>query len=559
MENIRRVFSCIGLKRSRTADNTTEVSGQVNKEKDAQARLPKRNKGVPNSEGTQFTAGEQQVEIARKGAYASAEVKRAKKTMAELARTIASSNLTNEKLKKQLEGMGIASEDLTNNAVIVGAIFNGAVKKQDPKLIDKWQELTEAGNKDEEEYQLPARVIGRAFVDINRDIEPNKTYIFEGGRGGLKSSFVSLKIIELLKNNPNMHACVIRKVAGTLKDSVFSQMKWAIHELGLDEEWQAKSSPLEIVYRKTGQKIFFRGVDDPIKLKSIKPEFGYIGILWIEERDQLNGPEEERSIKQSVLRGGSMVYDFASYNPPRSANSWVNVELKIPNDNRVVHHSTYLDAPAEWLGQKFIDDAEHLKEVNPKAYEHEYMGIANGEGGLVFTDLELRPITDEEIATFDRIYQGVDWGWYPDIYAFERMAYDANRETIYIFGENTGNKLSNADTAQWIKDKGWNDYVITCDGAEPKSVNDYRDAGLPANKAIKGPGSVEYSFKWLQCRKIIIDPVRCPVASKEFLAYEYDRDKDGNVVSGYPDRDNHTIDAVRYALESYWRRRGNSA
>lgn len=121
----------------------------------------------------------------------------------------------------------------------------------------------------------------------------------------MKSSYVSLKVVELLKNNPTMHACVLRKVVGTLKDSVFSQIKWAIHALGLDDEFQCKANPIEIVCKKTGQIIYFRGCDDPIKLKSIKPPFGYIGILWIEERDQLSGAEEERSVKQSVLRGGA--------------------------------------------------------------------------------------------------------------------------------------------------------------------------------------------------------------------------------------------------------------
>ena len=294
-------------------------------------------------------------------------------------------------------------------------------------------------------------------------------------------------------------------------------------------------------------------------MKSIKPEFGYIGILWIEERDQLNGADEERSVKQSVLRGGSISYDFASYNPPKSSNAWVNQDEKIPNPNRVIHSSSYLEAPKEWLGQKFIDDAEHLKETNPKAYAHEYLGEANGEGGLVFEYVELREITDKEIAQFDRIYQGVDWGWYPDIYAFERVYYDSARETLYIYAENTGNKMRNQQTAQWIIDRNFDDYRITCDSAEPKSVNDYKDMGLPAIPAIKGAGSIEYSFKWLACRKIIIDPVRCPVASKEFIEYEYERDKEGNVVSGYPDRNNHTIDAVRYATEQFWTRRGNQA
>lgn len=492
------------------------------------------------------------------GGKASGVARRNRAGMKELAKQIANSPITSQKTRAQLENIGISSEDMNNGAMVVASIFQGAVKG-DSRMVEKWQELTEAVSTDDKTYELPARVLGKAFVDINRSIEPNKTYVFEGGRGGLKSSFVSLKIVELIKNNPTIHACIVRKVAATLKDSVYAQMKWAIHELGLDDEFHARSNPLEITYKKTGQKIFFRGCDDPLKLKSIKPEFGYIGILWKEEKDQIAGAEEERSINQSVLRGGDMAYDFSSYNPPKSANNWVNKELLIPDPNRVVHHSTYLDAPPEWLGQKFLDDAEHLKEVNPSAYEHEYLGVANGSGGQVFENLEIREITDAEINTFDRIYQGVDWGWYPDIYAFVRVAYNAAQETIYIFAEHTCNKQSNAQTAEWIKEHGYDDFRITCDSAEPKSVNDYRDLGLPAQGAIKGAGSIEYSFKWLACRKIIIDPVRCPVATEEFVNYEYERDKNGDVISGYPDANNHVIDSTRYALESLWTRRGNQA
>lgn len=426
-------------------------------------------------------------------------------------------------------------------------------------LIDKFSPVDIKSNDDDRMFELPARVIGKAFVDINREIVPNKTYVFEGGRGGLKSSFISLKIIEILKNNPNMHACVVRKVAGTLRDSVFTQIKWAINELGLNSEFLCKVSPLEITIKKTGQVIYFRGCDDPIKLKSIKPPFGHIGILWKEEKDQLSGPAEERNVNQSVLRGGMESYDFSSYNPPKSKSNWVNREKLVPDDKRIIHKSTYLDAPAVWLGQKFIDDARHLKEVNPLAYEHEYLGIANGDGGNVFEFLEVREITDDEIARMDRIYQGVDFGWYPDPYAFLRTHYDSAREKIYLIDELYVNKKSNYDTGTWIKNKGYDDYNINCDSAEPKSVNDYIDMGVPARGAIKGPGSVEYGFKWLQCRTLVLDPRRTPNAYEEIVSYEYGRDKDGNVISGYPDGNDHAISALRYAYEPLFNRRGNSA
>lgn len=510
-----------------------------------------------NRAATQFRAGEEQVRIAKKGGIASGQARRQKKTLSELAKMIAE-NPAPTAAKKKLTKMGISDEDANNNACIVAAVYDKAIKGN-MQAVGKWEQLVAVSKSDESKYELPARVLGKAFVDINRQIKPNIEYVFEGGRGGLKSSFVAFKIVELIKNNPQMHACITRQVAGTLKDSVYANMKWAINELGLMEEFECKVSPLEIKYIKTGQTIYFRGLDDETKLKSIKPEFGYIGILWKEEKDQMKGDAQERSVNQSVLRGGDESYDFSSYNPPKSKSNWVNRIKLIPNPKRVIHHSSYLEAPAEWLGQKFIDDAAHLKEINPEAYEHEYLGVPNGDGGNVFEYLEIRDITDEEISRMDRIFAGVDYGWYPDAFCYLRTYYDSAREKIYLIDELYVNKWSNSKTADWIKKKGYDDYTMICDSAEPKSVNDFRDAGLPARGAIKGPGSIEYGFKFLQTKTLVIDPKRTPNAYKEITEYEYDRDKEGNVISGYPDGNDHAISALRYAYEPLFNRRGYSA
>lgn len=508
---------------------------------------------IPNSERTPSELRE----ITKKGGIKSGEVRRQKKTLSELAKMIAE-NPAPTTAKKKLTKMGISDEDANNNACIVAAVYDKAIKGN-MQAVDKWEQLVAVSKSDESKYELPARVLGKAFVDINRQIKPNIEYVFEGGRGGLKSSFVAFKIVELIKNNPQMHACITRQVAGTLKDSVYANMKWAINELGLMEEFECKVSPLEIKYIKTGQTIYFRGLDDETKLKSIKPEFGYIGILWKEEKDQMKGDAQERSVNQSVLRGGDESYDFSSYNPPKSKSNWVNRIKLMPNPKRVIHHSSYLEAPAEWLGQKFIDDAAHLKEINPEAYEHEYLGVPNGDGGNVFEYLEIRDITDEEISRMDRIFAGVDYGWYPDAFCYLRTYYDSAREKIYLIDELYVNKWSNSKTADWIKKKGYDDYTMICDSAEPKSVNDFRDAGLPARGAIKGPGSIEYGFKFLQTKTLVIDPKRTPNAYKEITEYEYDRDKEGNVISGYPDGNDHAISALRYAYEPLFNRRGYSA
>lgn len=400
--------------------------------------------------------------------------------------------------------------------------------------------------------------IGSAFYDVAHDVfhHGHTHYDFSGGRGSLKSSTVSVLVPLLLINNPGTHALVLRKVANTIRDSVYAQYIWAIGELGMAAYWEAKVSPMELIYKPTGQKIMFRGADDPMKIKSIKVPFGYIAVTHFEEKDQFAGRAEIRTILQSTMRGGSKYWNFESYNPPISRDNWANKDSLEERTDRLCHKSTYLQAPPEWLGEQFLAEAEHLKATDERAYQHEYLGIPVGTGGNVFDNLELREITDEEMSHFDHIYQGVDYGWFPDPFAFIRLHYDRARETIYLMDEIYQNKLTNEASGNIIIQRGYKDAYITCDSAEPKSVADYRVMGLPAKAAVKGPGSVDYGMKWLQRRKIVIDRKRTPNAYNEFVNYEYDRNKDGDIISGYPDENNHLIDATRYAVERISRRMG---
>lgn len=405
---------------------------------------------------------------------------------------------------------------------------------------------------------LLSEKIGSAFYDVAHDVfhHGHTHYDFSGGRGSLKSSTVSVLVPLLLISNPGTHALVLRKVANTIRDSVYAQYIWAIGELGMAAYWEAKVSPMELIYKPTGQKIMFRGADDPMKIKSIKVPFGYIAVTHFEEKDQFAGRAEIRTILQSTMRGGSVFWNFESYNPPISRDNWANKDSLEERADRLCHKSTYLQAPSEWLGQQFIDEAEHLKETDERAYQHEYLGIPVGTGGNVFDNLELREITDEEMSHFDQIYQGVDYGWFPDPFAFIRLHYDRARETIYLIDEIYQNKLTNEASGNIIIQREYKDAYITCDSAEPKSVADYRAMGLPAKAAVKGPGSVDYGMKWLQRRKIVIDRKRTPNAYNEFVNYEYDRNKDGDIISGYPDANNHLIDATRYAVERVSRQMG---
>lgn len=404
-------------------------------------------------------------------------------------------------------------------------------------------------------------LLGPAFHLFARDVfQHNHThYDLSGGRGSLKSSCISLLVPLILITNPGTHALVLRKVANTIRDSVYAQYLWAIGELNMSGYWDAKVQPMELVYRPTGQKIMFRGADDPMKIKSIKVPFGYIAVTHFEEKDQFAGRAEIRTILQSTMRGGSVFWNFESYNPPISRDNWANKDSLEERSDRLCYKSTYLEAPPEWLGDQFLFEAEHLKKADERAYQHEYLGIPVGNGGNVFENLELREITNKEIESFDRIYQGVDWGWFPDPFAFVRVHYDRARETIYFIDEIYKNKLTNEASAKMILERGYKDAYIICDSAEPKSAADFRALGLPAKEAIKGPGSVEYGMKWLQRRKIVIDRTRTPHAYDEFVNYQFERSRDGEVISGYPDENNHLIDAVRYALERIYKRMGVTA
>lgn len=405
-----------------------------------------------------------------------------------------------------------------------------------------------------------SELVSPAFIESHRAIKSGQINedVEKGGRGGAKSSFISIEIILLILKNPLIHAAVFRKVGNTLRPTVYAQICWAINALGLGQKFKCTVSPMECTYLPTGQKIMFFGLDDPGKVKSIKVPFGYIGVGWFEELDQFDGPEQVRNVEQSIFRGGPFSMCFKSFNPPAMARNWANQYALESKPGKLVHHSTYLTTPPEWLGPRFIADAEHLKEKNPTGYWHEYLGEVVGSGTAVFENLQLRAITDDELNAFDRITSGVDWGWYPDPWAWNRMHYDAARRTLYLFDELTRRRTSNQDTGKLLLERIPEDEMVIADSAEEKSCSDYRSYGILCRGADKGPGSVNYSMKWLQSLEtIVIDPERCPDTTKEFTEYEYERDpKTGEVLEGYPDAANHHIDAVRYGTNKIWKRRG---
>ncbi len=395
-------------------------------------------------------------------------------------------------------------------------------------------------------------IIAPSFYSIHNDIKNNNHthYWLKGGRGSTKSSFISIEIILGMMKDKNANCVALRKVGFNLKDSVYEQFKWAISVLGVDNYWQFRLNPLEIRFILTGQKIIFRGADNPKKIKSTKFSKGYCKYIWYEELDEFNGMEEVRTINQSLMRGGEKFFVFYSYNPPKSNRNWVNSEGLNENKSRLIHHSTYLTVPKEWLGEQFFIEAEYLKNTKPDIYKHEYLGEVIGTGGEVFNNITIRNISDNEIQTFDRIARGLDWGYAVDPLHYTVNHYDKTRKRLYIFYEIHAVSMSNRKVAELIKSENKNNKIIVCDSAEPKSIAELNDYGIKLVGAKKGPDSVEYGIKWLQdLEEIIIDPIRCPNTAREFNSYELEQDKEGNFKAVFPDKNNHSIDAVRYSRE----------
>ena len=423
--------------------------------------------------------------------------------------------------------------------------------------------------------------IAPAYIPLHDDIirGDHSIYHLPGGRGSAKSSFVSLEIVDGMMKDPAANAVVFRRTANTLRDSCYSQIAWAIDELGASSLWRGNVSPMQYTYLPTGQQIIFRGVDDAGKLKSLKPRRGYFRFIWFEEFSEMQGANTVRNVLQSVMRGADDFICFNTFNPPISLNNWANKYILLPDDRATVFKTTYEMIPPEWLGSAFIAEAERLREINESAYRHEYLGEAIGTGGEVFPNLQAREITDDEIDQLQYIYSGCDFGFAQDPMAYIRAAYDEKHDTIYLIDEIYRKHMSNKQLADEIKRRGYDStgryshYVspmmgftsseipatVICDCAEPKSIADLQNEGIKAIACRKFAGCVQYRIKWLQQRRIIIDPKRTPNAWREFSSYEYEVSKDGEILSDLPDRDNHTIDSLAYALDRIIYRRGVSA
>lgn len=378
--------------------------------------------------------------------------------------------------------------------------------------------------------------------------------VCSGGRGSGKSSNVAHIITQLLMRNP-VNAVGIRKIDNTLEQSIYEQMKWAIEEQKVTHLFRFNKSPLRITYLPRGNYMVFRGAQYPERIKSLKDSRFPFAIAWVEELAEFRTEDEVTTITNSLLRGElgeDLQYKFFfTYNPPKRKQSWVNKKYgtQFISGNTFVHHSTYLDNP--FIAKEFIKEAEETKKKNEMKYRWEYLGEAIGSGITPFNNLEFRKITDEEVANFDNIRNANDFGYATDPNAFVRIHYDKKKNGIYIFDELYKHQLSNRKLAEWLKEKGYDNDVIFADSAEPKSIAELKnDFGISKIKGVKkGPDSVEFGERWLDDLDFIcIDPKRTPNAAFEFENIDYQTDRDGNPKPRLIDKDNHAIDAVRYAM-----------
>lgn len=410
-----------------------------------------------------------------------------------------------------------------------------------------------------------ALLVADPFIPLHRAVCEGSGGDFwtYGGRASGKSSCISLEIARGMMRHPDRSALVMVKTGKDIGEGVYEQMLWALGKLGVADEFKLTRSPYRMQRRSTGQVVTFRGGDDTAKTKAIKaPGDTYYAYLWIEEADQFAGMAELRRVYQSVTRGapaGAPFFRFHSFNPPRSRDSWANAKIReLKSEGVPVYKSTYADMPPGWLPEQLIEDAEALKVADPEAYRHEYLGEDVGYGAEVFPRAEVREVGEEERAAIRMTLYGVDWGFSSDPFCWVKVGYVPATRTLYVLDSISGSGLTNLDSAGLVRarmaepaDGGEPEPFadVMCDSAEPKSIEDFRQLGIRARGVPKTAAlSVRSGVRWLQNRSaIVIDP-RARIAAEEFPSYGYALTPDGEPTGLLPDRDNHAIDAVRYAV-----------
>lgn len=379
--------------------------------------------------------------------------------------------------------------------------------------------------------------------------------ILTGGRGSTKSSFYSeiipFGMLEDWKVRGEItHAAVIRKVGNTLRGSVYNQFLWGIDQLGLSVDYHCTVSPIQMTFKPSGQRILYFGCDDPIKVKSTKLPKGYVKYIVFEEFDQFSSMKEIRSLIQTLARGRQSIIFFV-FNPPPETDHWANMEADAMKEKRLRHHSDYRNVDIKWLGPKFLSEAEYLKQVNPNAYDNEYLGLVTGIGGSIFKNVNNVSFSDEQCMTFEKVRQGLDFGFSLHPAAWIKLNYNGARNSIDIFDQIFGVGINNVTLAEEINLRSQFYVVTKADNEEPRAIDSLKNTyDVHITPCKKGKDSVHWGIKYLQdLSSINIDKKRCPDAYRQFKFYSYKKNKQGEFIKEYPDIEDDAIDATRYSLD----------
>lgn len=504
-----------------------------------------------------------------RGGRASGASRRKKASLRRAAQMVLSLDAANPGAREAMAAMGIEEDELTNAAMVTSRMVLRAADGD----VAAYRALMEAAPDDgpaaEESFPLidTASLVPGCYADMWRDIMAggHSEYIGESGRGSLKSTVLGGEApIMLMLKDPKLCGVAFRQVANTLRDSIFATMASAIARMGLEDDFECTVSPMRILRRSTGQVVLFRGLDDPEKAKSLQLQDPgkYIGFAVWEEFDQFRGERQMRRVQQTVKRGGAPhFWTFRMFNTPANDAHWAHA-YTLRQEERgeaYVARFTYLDVPREFLGEEFHADAEALREIDPEAHANEYLGECTGRAGKVFTRLERRDVPQDERDGLKWVRCGVDWGFVTDPWVFVQVAYDRKTKTVYVLQEDKGLRLSDEQTAERVKrrladaDGAFSRRAarnrVIADNSDHKAIASYRAQGIECVAVRKWPGSVESGLKWMQTRARIVIDKGCPLAWAEFSAYDYESDQDGvPIEDAYPNKDNHAIDAVRYAL-----------
>ena len=397
-------------------------------------------------------------------------------------------------------------------------------------------------------------LVGKGYKDFW--VFEGRYRVCKGSRASKKSKTTALNLIYRIMKYPQSNILVIRKTFRTLKDSCYAELKWAIHRLCVDSLFDCKMSPLEITYKPTGQKIYFRGLDDPLKITSITVDVGCLCWLWIEEAYEIDSEDDFNMLDESI-RGVTPPGLFKQITitlNPWNEHHWIKARFfDVIDSNIMAKSTTYMCN--EWLDESDLKVFEDMKRNNPRRYQVAGLGNWGITDGLVYENWQERLFTVEEITKMPGIEStfGLDFGYTNDPTALFCGLIDVKGKVLYVFDEIYERGLSNEKIAQKIREKGYSKEIITADSSEPKSIDRLRELGIRRIKpARKGKDSINNGIDFLQGFEILIHP-KCQNFIKEIGSYCWDKNKEGKSINVPVDVNNHLMDAMRYAVEGYTR------